>query len=248
MLTPWKKCYDQPRQHIEKQRHSFTDFLKVCLVKAMVFPVVMYGCESWTIQKAERRRIDAFSPLDCKEIQPVHPKGNQSWIFILRTYTEAETPVPWPPDVKNWLIWKDADSGKDWRWEEKGTAEDEMVGWHHPLDGHAFEWTPVVGDGHGSLACCSPWGHKELDMTVWLHCLTDCWVFTARPNLPVIPGISWLPPSVVPSPMMKRTSFLVLVLEDLVNFLRTGQPQLLQHQWLGLKMWWWMACLGNEPR
>ena len=108
---------------------------KVRLVKAMVFPVVMYGCESWSVKKAERWRIDAFellektleSPLDCKEIQPVHPKGNQSWIFIGRTDTEVETPKLWPPDAKSWLLWKDPDAGKDWRWEENGMTEDEMM-------------------------------------------------------------------------------------------------------------------------
>ena len=119
----------------------------VHLVKVMVFPVVMDGCESWTIKKAECQRIDAFelwywrtleSPLDYKEIQPVHPKGNQSWIFIGRTDAEAETPILWPPDAKSWLIWKDPDAGKDWRQEEKGTTEDEMVGWHHRLNGHEF--------------------------------------------------------------------------------------------------------------
>ena len=108
------------------------------------------------------------SPLDFKEIQPVHPKGNQSWIFIGRTDAEAETPVLWPPDVKGWLIGKDPDAGKDWRWEEKGTTEDEMVRWHHRHDGHEFESTPGVGDGQGGLACCSPWGHKESDTTEWL--------------------------------------------------------------------------------
>ena len=120
---------------------------KVHLVKAMVFPVIMYGCESWTINKAECWRIDAFelgywirleSPLDCKEIQPIHPKGDQSWVFIGRTDVEAETPILWPPDVKIWLIGKDPDAGKDWGKEEKGTTEDEMVGWHHWLDGHGF--------------------------------------------------------------------------------------------------------------
>jgi len=105
------------------------------------------------------------SPLECKEIQPVNPKGNQSWIFIGRTDAEAETPILWPPDAKNWLIQKDPDAGKDWRQEEKGMAEDEMVGWHHQLDGHEFEQAPGVCDAQGSLACCSPWGHKESDMT-----------------------------------------------------------------------------------
>ena len=119
----------------------------VRLVKAMVFPVVMYGCESWTVKKAEHWRIDAFelcgstrllSPLDCKEIQPVHPKGDQSWVFIGRNDAEAETPILWAPHAKSWLIGKDPDAGRDWGQEEKGTTEDEIAGWHHQLDGHEF--------------------------------------------------------------------------------------------------------------
>ena len=105
------------------------------------------------------------SPLDCKEIQPVHPKGDQSWIFIGRTGGEAEAPVLWPPDVKSWLTGTELHAGKDWRQEEKGMTEDEMVGWHHWFNGHEFEQALEVGDGQGSLACCSPWGYKELDMT-----------------------------------------------------------------------------------
>ena len=140
---------------------------KVHLVKAMVFPLVMYGCESWTIKKAEHHRVDAFelrcwrrleSPLDCKEIQPVHPKGNQSWILIGRTDAKAKSPIHWPPDAKNWPTRKDPDAGKDWRQEDKGTTEDEMVGWHHQLEGHEFEPAAGAGDGQGSLVCCSPWG------------------------------------------------------------------------------------------
>ena len=151
---------------------------KAHLVKAMVFPLVMYGCESWTVKKAEHWRIDAFelgcwrtleSPLDCKEIQPVHPKGNQSWIFSGRTDAEAETPILRPPDWKNRLICKDPDAGKDWRQEEKGTTEDEMIGWHHPINGHEFEQALGVGDGQGSLVCGSPWGCKESDTTKQLN-------------------------------------------------------------------------------
>ena len=122
------------------------------------------------------------SPLDCKEIQPVHPKGNQSWVFIGRTDAEAEIPILGPPHVKSWLIWKDPDAGRDWAQEEKG-AEDEMAGWHHQLNGHGFGWTPGVGDGQGGLACCGSWGRKESDMTerlIWteltefkLSCVTD---------------------------------------------------------------------------
>ena len=107
------------------------------------------------------------SPLDCKKIQPVHPKGNQSWLFIGRT--DAEALILWPPDAKNWLIGKDPDAGKDWSQEEKGSTEDEMVGWHHQLDGHEFEQSPGVGDRQGSVACCSPWGHKESDTTEQLN-------------------------------------------------------------------------------
>ena len=138
----------------------------------------MYGCKSWTIKKAECWRIDVLnysaiqsldSPLNCKEIKPVNPKGNQSWIFIGRTDAEAETPILWPPDAKSWLIWKDPDAGKDWEQEEKGMTEDEIVGWHHQLDGHEFEQALGVGDGQGSLACYSPWGLKESDTTEWLN-------------------------------------------------------------------------------
>ena len=109
------------------------------------------------------------SPLDCKEIQPVHPKGDQSWVFIGRTGIEAETSILWPPDEKSWLIGKDLDAGKDWGQEEKGTTEDEMVEWHHWLNGHEFEWTLGVADRQGGLVCCGPWGHKELDMTERLN-------------------------------------------------------------------------------
>ena len=100
------------------------------------------------------------SPLDCKEVQAVHPKGDQFWVFIWRTDAEAETPILWPPDVKSWLIGKDPDAGKDWGQEEKGMTEDEMVGWHHWLNEHGFGWTPGDGDGQGGLVCCNSWGRR----------------------------------------------------------------------------------------
>ena len=135
----------------------------------------------WTVvlQKTLER------PLDCKEIQPVHPKENQFWIFTGRTYAKVETPKLWPPDGKNWLIGKDPDAQKDWRQEEKGMTEDEMVGWHHQLDGHEFEQDPGVGDGQGGLACCSPWGCKESDTTEWLNWLTE--------DVPASPSIFMAP-------------------------------------------------------
>ena len=109
------------------------------------------------------------SPLDCKEIQPVHPKRDQSWVFIGRTDAEAETPILWPPDAKKWLIRDNPDAGKDWRQEEKGATEDEMAGWHHRLNGYEFEQALWVGYRQGSLACCSSWGRKESDTTEWLN-------------------------------------------------------------------------------
>ena len=123
------------------------------------------------------------SPLDCKEIQPVHAKGNQSWIFTGRTDVEAGAPILWPPDGKNWPTGKDSDSGKDWRREEKGTTENEMIGWHHRLSGDEFGWTLGVGDGQGGLVCCSPWDCKESDMTEWLNwCSFICTWSSSFPN------------------------------------------------------------------
>ena len=109
------------------------------------------------------------SPLDCKAIQPVHPKGDQSWVFIGRTDAEAETPILWPPAVKSWLIGKDPYAGRDWGQEKKGTTQDETAAWHCWLNGHEFECTPGAGDGQGGLACCDSWDHKELDTTEWLN-------------------------------------------------------------------------------
>ena len=120
------------------------------------------------------------SPLDCKEIQPVHHKGNQSWIFIRRTDAEAST--LWPPDEKSWLIGKDPDAGKGGRQEEKGTTEDEMVGWHHWLDGHEFEQALGVGGEQGSVVCYSPWGRRELEMTEWLNWTENSYVEALIPN------------------------------------------------------------------
>ena len=152
---------------IKKQRHHFANKDTYSL---------SYGFSSsqvWKLSTEELMLLTGVlqktleSPLDCKEVQPVNPKEYQSWIFIGRI--DAEAPILWPPDAKNCLIWKDPDAGKDWRWEEKGTTEDEMVGWHHWLCGHEFEQAPVVGDGQGGLVCCSPWGRKELDRTEHLN-------------------------------------------------------------------------------
>ena len=162
---------------------------KVRLVKAMVFPVVMYGCEldykenwvpkNWCFWSVVLEKI-LESPLDCKEIKPINLKGNQSWIFIWRTDTEAETPILWLPNANNWLTGKDLDAGKDWRQEEKGMTEDDMVGWHHWFDEHEFEAALGIGDGQGSLACCSPWGHKESDVTEQLNSIITRTNFCSR--------------------------------------------------------------------
>ena len=177
MLVPWQESYDQPRQHIKKQRPYFAnkgpssqtcgffnsnvwmwelDYKEIWVPKNWCF---------WTVVLEKTLE----SPVDCKEIKPGNSKGNRSWIFIGWTDAEAETQVLWPPDMKNWLTGKDPDAGEDWRQEKKGTIEDEMVGWHHQLNGHEFEQTPGVGDGQESLACCSPQGRKESDTTEWLN-------------------------------------------------------------------------------
>ena len=120
------------------------------------------------------------SPLDYKEVQLVHSKGYQSWVFIGRTDAEAETPILWPPHAKSWLIGKDSDTGSDWGQEEKGTTADEMAGWHHQLNGHTFGWTPGVGDGQGGLMCRSSWGRKESDMTEWLNWTELNWTIVTK--------------------------------------------------------------------
>ena len=153
---------------------------KVHLVKAMVFPVVTYGCGSWTIQKAEHQRIDAFELWCWRRLlrvpwtarrpnQSILKEISQSWIFIGRTDAEGEAPILCPPDAKNWLTGKNLDAGKDWGQEEKGTSEDEVVGWHHWLDGQEFEQALGVGVVQGGLVCCSPWGCKESDTTERLN-------------------------------------------------------------------------------
>ena len=177
MLASWKKSYDQPRQHIKQQRYYFAD-------KGLSSQ--SYGFSSshvrmWELDHKEGWELKNWcfwivvlekileSPFNSKEIKLVNPKGNQSWIFIGRTDAEVEAPILWPPDAKNWLIGKDPDAGKDWRQEEKGMTEDELVGWHHRLNGHEFEQAPRVHDGQGSLACWGPWGCKELDTTERLN-------------------------------------------------------------------------------
>ena len=118
------------------------------------------------------------SPFNCNYIQPVNPQGNHSWIFIGRTDAKSEAPIFWPPDGKNWLIGKDPDAGKDWRQEEKGTAEDEMVEWHHWFNAHEFEQTPGDSEGQGSLVCYFPWGCKKLDMIEWLNNNVSAYLLT----------------------------------------------------------------------
>ena len=159
------------------KRTDITLSTKVRLVKAMVFPVVMYGCESWTIKKAKHQRIDAFE-LWCWRFLRVPwtaKRSNQSILKEISPGCSLEGRMLklklqlWPPDAKSLCIWKDPDAGKDWGQEEKGMTEDEMVGWHHWLDGHGFGWTSGIGDGQGGLACCGSWAHKESDATEQLN-------------------------------------------------------------------------------
>ena len=189
----FKEKLEKHRQHIEKQRHYFAykspsgQSYGFSSNHVWMWELDLKDCWApknrcfWTV--VFKKTLE--SPLDFKEIQPVHPKGDQSWIFIGKTDVEAETPILWPPDVKSWLIWKDPDAGKDWRQEEKGMTEDELVEWHHRLNGHGFGWTPGVGDGQGSMVCCSPWGGKELDMTEWLN-------WTELNDMSEFPSSVWL--------------------------------------------------------
>ena len=187
MLTLWKESYNQPRQHIKKQRHYFVN--KGPSSQGYGFSsghawMWELDCEESWVQKNWWFWTVVFektleSLLDCKEIQPVHPKGDQSWVFIGGTDVEAETPILWPPDVKNWLIQKDPDAGKDGGQEKKGTTKDEMVGWYHRLKGHESGLTSGVGDGQGGLVCCYSCGCKESDMTErlkWTELRLSYWV------------------------------------------------------------------------
>ena len=176
MVTPWKESYEQPRQHIKKQKHYFAN--RSPSSQGYGFSSA-HGCESWTIKKAEHWRIDA-SKLWCwrrlLRVPWTTRRSNQSLLKEMSPEYSLEglmlklrAPILWPPDVKNWLIGKDPDAGRDWGQEEKGTTEGEMAGWHHWLDGRESEWTPGVGDRQGGLACCDSWGCKESDTTEWLN-------------------------------------------------------------------------------
>ena len=167
MITPWKKSFDQPRQHIKKQRCYFANkglsSQSYGFSSSHVWMWELDHKEGWALKNwcfwtvVLEKTLE--SRLNSKEIQSVHPKWNQSWIFISRIDVEVETPILWSPDAKNWITGKDPDAGKDGRREEKGMTDDEMIGWHHRLNGHEFEQTPGNGEGQGSLVCCSPWGH-----------------------------------------------------------------------------------------
>ena len=171
-----EKLWQTDLEGVLKSR-DFTLITKVHIVQAMVFPVVKCGCDSWSIKLNTEKLMlsncgageDSLeSPLDCMEIKPVNPKGNQLWLFIGRTVAEAEAPVLWPPDVKSQLIRKDLDAGKDWG-QEMGMMEDKMVGWHYWLNGHEFEQAPGDGEGQGSLVCCSTWSRKDSGVTEQLN-------------------------------------------------------------------------------
>ena len=177
LIHPKWSSLNLPRQHIKKQRHYFaskclsgqgygfsSSHVWICDLDYKESWAQKNWC-FWTVVLGKTLE----SPLNCKGIQPVHPKGNQSWVFIGRTDIEDEAPILWPPDAKSWLIWKDPNAGRDWGQEEKGTTEDEMAGWHHWVNGHEFGWTPGVSDGQGGLACCGSWSYKESDITEWLN-------------------------------------------------------------------------------
>ena len=155
--------------HHQLSGHEFAQAVGMVKDREAWHPVVHRVTESDMTEQLTWLAVgeDSWESLDCKEIKPVNPKGNQPWIFIGRA--DAEVPILWPPDEKSWLIGKDPDAGKNWSQEEKGTTENEMVGWHHWLNVHEFEQTQKDSKGHRSLSCCSPWSCKELDTTKWLN-------------------------------------------------------------------------------
>ena len=179
-IASWQENYGKPRRCVKKQRHHSAD--KGPYGQSDGFS--SSHIQTWELDLKEGRALKNWciwtlvlektleSPLDCKEIKPVNPKGKQPWILIGRTDAEAEAPILWPPDVKSWLIGKDTDVGKDWRQGEKGATEDEVIGWHHRLNGHELGQTPGNNEGQGGLACCSPWG-RRVNMTEWLNWLTE---------------------------------------------------------------------------
>ena len=181
ILAPWKKSYDKPREHIKRQRHYFANkglssqsygFSRSHIWMRKLDHKEVWASKNWCFWTVVLEKT-LESPLDCKEIKAVNPKGNQSWIFIGRIDAEAEAPILWPHNVKSWLIRKDPDAGKDWRQEGKRMTEDEMAGWHHWLNGHEFEQTLEDGEGQGSVVCCSPWGHKD---RTWLRGWRAAWL------------------------------------------------------------------------
>ena len=197
MLAPWKKSCDKSRQCIKEQRHYFADkgpYSQNCgFSSSQAWMWELDHKEGWVPKNWCFRSVMLEKTLErvlktSRRIKPVNPKGTQSWIFIGRSDTEAETPILWPPDAKNWFIWKDPDIREDWRQEEKGMTEEEMVGWHHWHDGHEFKWAPGVGDGQGSLVFCSPCGCKESDITEPLNWTWGFPVVLIVKNLPANAG------------------------------------------------------------
>ena len=172
MLASWKKSYDQPRQHFKKQRYHFANkcphnqyygFSSIHVWMWKLDHKEGWALKNWRLWTVVLEKTPE-SPLNFKEIKPVNPKGNQSWIFIGRTDAEAKSPILWPPDAKNWLIGNDPDAGEDWG-QEKGKTENEMIGWHHQLNGYEFEKILRDSEGQGSLVYCSPWDPTESDTT-----------------------------------------------------------------------------------
>ena len=204
-LAPWKKSYDQARQHIKKQRHYFSNkgpsSQSYGFSGGLLWMWELDYKESWAVKNwcfwtvVFEKTLE--SPLDCQEMQPIHPKGNQSWVFIGRTDAEAETPVFWPSDAKSWFVGKDSDAGKDWRQEEKGTTKDEMAGWHHQLNGQ-FELALGVGDKTGRPGMLQSmrsqrfghWAELKLDFETKSAYLCDC-VDNFSFSVPPFPHKSW---------------------------------------------------------
>ena len=234
--------YAKPSQHIRKQRHYFAN--KGPSHQGYGFPSShawmweLDSKESWVLKNwcfwTVLLEKTLESPLDYKDIQPVHSKGDQSWVFIVKTDVEAQTPILWPPDAKGWLIWKDPDARNDLRWEKKGKTEDEMVGLQHQLNGYEFESTLAIGHGQGALASCSPWGHQKSDMAEplkWTE-LNCCCDLVTKSYMFFCDSMDFSPPS----PFV-HWIYQVRMPEWIVIFISRGSPQ--------PRNWAHVSCIGR---
>ena len=263
MLAPLEKSYDQPRQHIKKQKYYFGNkgpsSQSYGFSSSHVWMWELDYKENWAPKNSKAQCFWTVvlektleSPLDCKEIQQVNPKGNQSWLFSGRSDAETEAPILWPPDAKNWLIGKDPDAGKDWGQEEKGTTEDEMIRWHHRINGHEFEEVLGVGDEQEGVVCCSPWVGRVRHEWATEQQQNQQWINQdgVPPGTAIGEWVSWLPKSHVGSRITGKglvSGWWAVCVCGVLSGL--PKPPGLPSSLLPVRMWVWsqLVCAPSRP-